>query len=69
MDEHGNIYIASSTLPDSSSMHVAATGRDVVVNRDFRSLTGLSASPTGTLWIADKKSLGLFKVRPDDHAS
>jgi hypothetical protein len=45
-------------------MHVAATGRSVVVNRNFRSLTGLSATPTGTLWIADRASIGLFKVVP-----
>ena len=43
---------------------VAATGRDAVVSRDYRSLTGMSASPNGDLWIADQKSLGLFLVVP-----
>jgi glucose/arabinose dehydrogenase len=63
MDAQGNSYAASSTYR-LVVMHVAATGRDVVVNRDFRSLTGMSATPKGTLWIADKKSFGLFMVVP-----
>jgi DNA-binding beta-propeller fold protein YncE len=45
-------------------MRVALTGRRVVVNRDFRSLTGLSATPTGQLWVVDRKSIGLYTVIP-----
>jgi streptogramin lyase len=63
MDELGNSYTGSARYR-TVVMHVAATGRSVVVNRNFRSLTGLSATPTGTLWIADRASIGLFKVVP-----
>ena len=63
MDGQGNSYAASSRYR-TVVMHVAATGRDAVVNRDFLSLTGMSATPKGTLWIADKKSNGLFMVVP-----
>ena len=63
MDAEGNSYAASSTYR-LVVMHVAATGRDAVVSRDYRSLTAMSASPDGTLWIGDQKSLGLFSVIP-----
>jgi streptogramin lyase len=63
MDGQGNSYAASSQYR-LVVMHVAATGRDAVVSRDYRSLTGMSASPNGDLWIADQKSLGLFLVVP-----
>ncbi|HEV3329184.1 MAG TPA: hypothetical protein VGZ33_07275, partial [Acidimicrobiales bacterium] len=63
MDRYGNSYTASSHY-HLVVMHVAATGRDVVVNRDFRSLSGLTSSPSGQLWISDKKSIGLFTVIP-----
>jgi streptogramin lyase len=63
MDKLGNSYTAS-TRYHLVVMHVAATGRDVVVNRNFRSLTGLTSSPSGQLWISDKKSIGLFTVIP-----
>jgi streptogramin lyase len=63
MDKYGNSYTASSKY-HLVVMHVAATGRDVVVNRDFRSLSGLTSSPSGQLWISDKKSIGLFTVIP-----
>ena len=63
MDKYGNSYTASSRY-HLVVMHVAATGRDVVVNRDFRSLSGLTSSPSGQLWISDTKSIGLFKVIP-----
>ena len=63
MDAAGNSYTGSWRYR-TVVMHVAATGRDVVVNRDFRSITGLSSTPSGTLWIADQKSVGLWKVIP-----
>jgi sugar lactone lactonase YvrE len=63
MDALGNSYAASSTYR-LVVMHVAATGRDAVVSRDFRSLTGMTASPSGNLWIGDHTSLGLFVVVP-----
>ncbi len=61
MDQAGNVYVGSTRFATIVE-HVAATGRDVVVNRNFRSLTGLGASPDGTLWVGDQKSLGLFEV-------
>jgi streptogramin lyase len=63
MDSAGNIYTASSQYR-LVVMHVEASGRDIVVNRDFRSLTGLSCTPKGTLWISDSLSQGIFMVRP-----
>jgi streptogramin lyase len=63
MDKYGNSY-TSSTRYHLVVMHVAATGRDAVVNRDFRSLTGLTSAPSGQLWITDKKSIGMFTVIP-----
>lgn len=63
MDKYGNSFTGSWRYRTVIE-HVAATGRDVVVNRDFRSLTGLTSSPGGTLWITDKKSIGLFTVVP-----
>jgi len=63
MDGQGNSYAATSTYRHVVE-HVAATGIDVVVSRDFRSLTGMSASPDGSLWIVDKLSLGLFMIEP-----
>jgi|GEM_PF-5079245 len=63
MDTQGNSYAATSTYRHVV-MHVAATGIDAVVSRDYRSLTGMSAAPDGRLWIADKVSLGLFLVQP-----
>lgn len=62
-DAKGNLYAASSKFK-TVVMHVATSGRDAVVNRNFRSLTGMSASPSGNLWIGDAKSLGLFEVVP-----
>jgi streptogramin lyase len=61
MDKYNNSYTASSRY-HLVVMHVAATGRDVVVNRNFRSLTGMTSSPSGQLWISDKKSIGLYTV-------
>jgi NHL repeat-containing protein len=61
MDKYGNSYTGSRRY-HLVVMHVAATGRDVVVNRNFRSLTGLTSSPSGQLWVSDKKSIGLFTV-------
>jgi sugar lactone lactonase YvrE len=63
MDLLGNSYAASSTYR-LVVMHVAATSRDAVVSRDYRSLTGMTASPGGNLWIGDHTSLGLFVVVP-----
>jgi glucose/arabinose dehydrogenase len=63
MDALGNSYAASSTSRHVV-MHVAATGVDAVVSRDYRSLSGMSATSNGSLWIADKTSLGLFVVVP-----
>jgi streptogramin lyase len=63
MDTYGNSYIASSRYRLIVE-HVAATGRDAVVNRDFRSLSGMSSTAKGILWIADKKSVGLYQVIP-----
>ena len=63
MDGAGNSFTGSWKYRTVIE-HVAATGRDVVVNRDFRSLTGLSASPGGTLWVSDKVSIGLYMVVP-----
>lgn len=63
MDGAGNAYVGSWKYR-TVIQHVAATGRDVVVNRDFRSLTGLTSSPGGTLWVSDDKSLGLFMIVP-----
>ncbi len=63
MDALGNSYAASSTYR-LVVMHVAATGLDAVVSRDYRSLSGESVTSSGSLWIADKKSLGLFVVNP-----
>jgi len=62
-DAKGNLYAASSQFK-TVVMHVAVTGRDVVVNRNFRSLTGMSSSPSGNLWISDTKSAGLYEVVP-----
>jgi streptogramin lyase len=61
MDQDGNSYVASSTYATIVE-HVWASGRDVVVNRDFNSISGLGASPSGTLWVVDHKSIGLFDV-------
>jgi hypothetical protein len=63
MDRLGNSYAGSAQFR-TVVMHVAATSRDVVVNRNFRSLTGLSSTPSGELWIVDKASIGMWKVTP-----
>ncbi|HEY8081252.1 MAG TPA: hypothetical protein VIE15_04100, partial [Acidimicrobiales bacterium] len=63
MDASGNSYAASSRYR-LVVMHVKASGRSVVVNRDFRSLTGMTCTPQGDLFIADQKSVGLFEVVP-----
>ena len=63
MDDAGNSYTASYKY-HIIVMHVALSGRDVVVNRGFRSLTGLTGSAKGVLWVTDSKSIGLFKVVP-----
>ena len=64
MDGKRNVYAASQRYR-LVVMHVDATGRDIVVNRVFPSLTGMSASPSGSLWIADKKSLGMWLIMPE----
>lgn len=63
MDAEGNSYVASSRYRLIVE-HVAATGRDAVVNREFRSLAGMSSTPTGTLWVGDPKSIGLIEIVP-----
>jgi len=63
MDRLGNSYTGSHRYR-TVVMHVAATGRSVVANRNFRSLTGLTSSANGVLWIVDKASIGMWKVVP-----
>ncbi len=63
MDRYGNAYVASSRYRLIVE-HVLATGRSAVVNRDFRSLSGMAAQPNGVLWVADHKSIGLWVVTP-----
>jgi streptogramin lyase len=63
MDKYGNGFIASARYRLIVE-HVAATNVDAVVNRDFRSLSGMSSTAKGVLWVADKKSVGLFEVIP-----
>jgi hypothetical protein len=63
MDRYGDSFMASARYRLIVE-HVAATGVDAVVNRDFRSLSGMSGTAKGILWVADKNSVGLFKVIP-----
>jgi sugar lactone lactonase YvrE len=63
MDKYGNAFIASARYRLIVE-HVAATNVDAVVNRDFRSLSGMSSTAKGVLWIADRKSVGLYEVIP-----
>jgi hypothetical protein len=63
MTSNGNSFIASARYRLIVE-HVAVTGVDAVVNRDFRTLSGMSSTAKGILWVSDRKSLGLYEVIP-----
>lgn len=63
IDRYGNAFVASARYRLIVE-HVLATGRSAVVNRGFRSLSGMAAQPDGVLWVADRNSVGLWVVTP-----
>jgi DNA-binding beta-propeller fold protein YncE len=63
IDGRGNAFVASARYRLVIE-HVAATGRDAVVVRDFRSLSGMAITSQDVMWVADLRSIGLWKVVP-----
>lgn len=61
IDDANNIYVASSRYRLVIE-HNADTGADVVVNRDFRSIAGMTTTARGVLWVVDRTSNALYQV-------